>query len=390
VVNCALERASSDRRSYVLAERDAAELAAAEGRLPIQTIGEASGYAGLILSGRLGALPAAHAVAAHALAERQMALLRATPHWIDRVAAYALEEPLAPTADESAAISQRRETITRLRAARRAARTRSAKPRMVRVEMRWHGVQMVCTASRSEARGRRVSWIVIDPRLQQWTHRSRRVAVSLALRARVRRYGAYCLRRWDALSEPWALYRDHANTSVRRWDHLPLRDEIAAAIRADRIAQPSRTAPDHLGHRAWYWDPKAGCLVSPHQGTPWHSPELREEHWTEADVVRGTAGIHARRLPRDWRRAGWTAGARQEGPAPEDGKILVHGVVERAGRYVLGTTGWRAEWVLIRELSAPDIQTYLALRRVYPEVRVHLASSQTPAPAGEETIHEDR
>jgi hypothetical protein len=44
-------------------------------------------------------------------------------------------------------------------------------------------------------------------------------------------------------------------------------------------------------------------LVSPFQKTPWHEVTLRAEQWSDSAAVRGVAGIHARRLPRDWRRA---------------------------------------------------------------------------------------
>jgi hypothetical protein len=54
----------------------------------------------------------------------------------------------------------------------------------------------------------------------------------------------------------------------------------------------------------------------------------------------------------------------------------VHGVVERFGRYVLGAAGWRAEWVAIRELQAPDVETALALLRRYPDVRVHVMEQE--------------
>ena len=50
----------------------------------------------------------------------------------------------------------------------------------------------------------------------------------------------------------------------------------------------------------------------------------------------------------------------------------VHGIVERFGRYVLGTEGWRAEWVVIRKLMAPNTKTALALMRKYPDVVVHV------------------
>ena len=59
------------------------------------------------------------------------------------------------------------------------------------------------------------------------------------------------------------------------------------------------------------------------------------ERWSDTDAVRGEAGIHARRMPCDWR---FAVSPRA---MPEIGSCG-HGIVERFGRYVLGTAGWRA------------------------------------------------
>jgi hypothetical protein len=48
----------------------------------------------------------------------------------------------------------------------------------------------------------------------------------------------------------------------------------------------------------------------------------------------------------------------------------VIGVVERFGKYVLGTEGWRAEIVVIRKLRAPSTEIGLKLEQAYPEVEV--------------------
>ena len=82
-------------------------------------------------------------------------------------------------------------------------------------------------------------------------------------------------------------------------------------------------------------------------------------------------------MPYDWRQVDPSLV-----PEIEIGACNVHGIVERYGRYVLGTEGWRAEWVVIRELMAPDIATALKLMRQYPEVRVHINKR--------EVSHEDR
>jgi hypothetical protein len=132
---------------------------------------------------------------------------------------------------------------------------------------------------------------------------------------------------------------------------------------AVRVASaPAPDAPDTLGWRGWRWNGQV--LVSPIQKTEWHDSALRIEEWSDNDAVRGHAGIHARRLPRDWRRA--------DPAVTEIGRCDVHGIVERFGRFVLGTEGWRAEWVVIRELMAPDAETALALMRKYPDVKVHV------------------
>jgi hypothetical protein len=102
--------------------------------------------------------------------------------------------------------------------------------------------------------------------------------------------------------------------------------------------------------------------------TQWHEPTLRVEAWTNDAAVRGEAGIHAVRMPRDWLRA--------DPELTEIGHCDVHGIVERFGQYVLGTEGWRAEWVVIRELMAPNAETALALMRKYPDVRVHVKEQE--------------
>jgi hypothetical protein len=130
--------------------------------------------------------------------------------------------------------------------------------------------------------------------------------------------------------------------------------------------EPSAEAPDTLGWRGWRL--KGGLLVSPLRNTPWLDSTLRAERWSDCAAVCGAAGIHARRLPRDWRQA--------DPGVTEIGRCDVHGIVERFGRYVLGTEGWRAEWAAIRELMAPDARTASALMRRYPEVKVHIRARE--------------
>jgi hypothetical protein len=142
--------------------------------------------------------------------------------------------------------------------------------------------------------------------------------------------------------------------------------EISSIEERRWARKPSPDAPDTLGWRGWKWN--GSVLISPIKGTKWHDPTLRAEVWVDSAAVSGEAGIHAARVPRDWHRAGREF--------TEIGNCEIHGIVERFGRYVLGTEGWRAEWVVIRELMAPDAETALALMRKYPEVRVHVKEQE--------------
>lgn len=135
------------------------------------------------------------------------------------------------------------------------------------------------------------------------------------------------------------------------------------------FAKPDPKQPDTLGWRAWLWSEAEQRLMSPHQNTPWRADTLIVPEWDEGDAVRGVSGIHARLVPKNWRIIGWPdgdgSGALAENP------MLVTGVVERFGRYVLGTLGWRAEHVIIKELMAPSTEIGLAIEKAYPDVVVH-------------------
>jgi hypothetical protein len=113
-----------------------------------------------------------------------------------------------------------------------------------------------------------------------------------------------------------------------------------------------------------------------------------EAKWSFSAAVRGKAGIHAARMPYDWRRASlkdteleafaitgttqlaWIAinSTFNSGDLPETHII---GIVERFGKYVLGTEGWRAEWVIIKALKAPTTEVGLLLEQAYPDVEVY-------------------
>lgn len=137
-------------------------------------------------------------------------------------------------------------------------------------------------------------------------------------------------------------------------------------------------APNTMGWRWWVWNPERSLLMSPIQRAVWETPELRCETWDEDQIVRGVAGIHARLVPLQWTTAvsdevpqarGWQSeGIGSVGTsfyAP-----IITGLVERFGRFVLGTEGWRAEHVVIRKLYAPTTAIGLEIERAYPDVEV--------------------
>jgi hypothetical protein len=135
---------------------------------------------------------------------------------------------------------------------------------------------------------------------------------------------------------------------------------------------PDPEAPNTMGWRSWSFDIAAGVLRSPQIGTAWPDAELHCEEWCESDVIRGVAGIHAHLVPYGWADA--PSQQPQRGTPMPNGYMatlpIVTGIVERFGKFVLGTEGWRAEWVIIRKLSAPNRAVAAALREIYPEVEI--------------------
>lgn len=137
-----------------------------------------------------------------------------------------------------------------------------------------------------------------------------------------------------------------------------------------RAAAVDPDQPNTLGWRAWYWAPDQKMLRSIVQTNfYWESAELRVNNWDTSDVVRGTSGIHACLMPINWEIAD---PRRTDMPFTDHSSYynIVVGVVERFGRYVLGTTGWRAEWVIIRKLLAPTQELGLQIEIAYPDVHV--------------------
>ena len=141
---------------------------------------------------------------------------------------------------------------------------------------------------------------------------------------------------------------------------------VALAEERRSYAKPDPSAPTTLGWRLWVFNREQGVLCSPSMGTAWPTPELRVEAWEDTTALRGVSGIHALRVPLDPRRAVWPLASGVYAPR----NCVVTGIVERFGRYVLGTEGWRAEWVIIRSLRASSNKIGLALEQVYPDVEV--------------------
>ncbi len=140
-----------------------------------------------------------------------------------------------------------------------------------------------------------------------------------------------------------------------------------------KMIRPDPTQPDTLGWREWVWDADHKCLKSPQQETLWESDHLAARHWSNEDAVRGVAGIHAMLVPRHWKILN-EFGASPYGSPPSG--TVVTGIVERFGKYVLGTEGWRAEQVIIRELLAPSTEIGLELEQRYPDVIIHYSDQE--------------
>lgn len=282
----------------------------------------------------------------------------------------------------------------------------------------WRGLRFAYTVRAGRKRGvqpsQHESWSLHPDRADCWATTPRR-AVQLAARLPrvVLREPGLIVERMRVLTDPFG---PDINLHTTKWrmscidvacfetgavlyDSMPPPRERLRYINAARARLPNPEARSELGWRAWSLhraqeyshqrteiDDVLACLEpqaptykapiervllkSPHQGTIWHEAELRTPDWDEGDGVRYRSGIHARLMPHSWRYAGWFADGGSEGPKPS--AQTVHGVVERFGRYVLGTKGWRAEWVVIRELEAPTAPIAEALRLSYPEVLVHV------------------
>jgi hypothetical protein len=250
-----------------------------------------------------------------------------------------------------------------------------------RVILFWrHGIELEATIEQNPSWYRRRQSVTY--RVVGWTGYSRdtswRAAIQHWVHYQPKRIGTYNVfrSRRDNDLPTWTLkHASHPGPSRTIGRN---RRDLARLIRTDRKARYQASlalqdphAPDTLGWRVWYWDPKKKRLVSPHQGTVWETPELRVKKWDKGEAVRGVAGIHAARLPRDWRRAQLEHHGELSYYSNLARVLAIVGVVERFGKYVLGTEGWRAEIVVIRKLRAPNTKIGLELEKAYPDVEVY-------------------
>ena len=143
-------------------------------------------------------------------------------------------------------------------------------------------------------------------------------------------------------------------------------DPMQNAINTSHKVDPK--APTELGFRHWkYAD---GYLISPQYTRIWLTPEMRGEVDFGNTNVEGNSGVHAERMPVDPDKFVQLSYNHPICMSYNNSEVIVWGVVERFGDYILGEKGWRAEWVMIRTLYAPNNKIGQELERTYPEVRV--------------------
>ena len=380
--------ASSDRRSRTLEFRDAQALAERNGWITSQALGLVSNPEALNILGQWSKLHP------HEEAKHAARLIQGYKKWTTRdleacglVGLYHMAlGQLTP-----AEIATVEANELRIKALRQQRQIRKAVVRPVfgqrNIRFRWHGIEMQATVSRPVGwnpfnRKWRILYRVIghgSDNLMGAVVRSKREAVRHWLAQQPKVIGQYQVFRVYKGPVPyWSLYQI-GNPSVL-WMGARKRTWLAEFIRKGRktyrklrAAKMDPGQPDTLGWRVWFWDRRKERLLSPHRNTVWETPELRVKKWSNAEALRGLAGIHACRMPYDWRHAD----IRHHEELShynynyELGPRCVVGVVERFGKYVLGTEGWRAEIVVVRKLRAPTTQIGLALEKAYPEVEVY-------------------
>lgn len=149
---------------------------------------------------------------------------------------------------------------------------------------------------------------------------------------------------------------------------------LSAAIRHF----PDPSVSNTFGWRHWHIQPLTGLLVSPYRHTIWHTPELRCADYADNDSIRDVEGIHALLVPHDWINCPPSEHVHQLTAGKHITIPVISGIVERFGKYVLGSKGWRAEWVIVRKLAAPSRATEAILKLAYPDVEIIL---QPPEPS---------
>lgn len=338
----------------------------------------------------------------------RVALLRAslnrTSHWLPRMAAGALPTPPGLPADLRDAILAERDRIAKLRTARKRARSLSPTTTIKLHTSFRHKSPVNCGLDVSVTRKRGAGGrpLAVDWRLAGyvWEPRrfpSRRMALRHAAECRKWRTvwkskyvtAAYLrhLRQWAITCNGFGLAtgaqisREYpTREAAARW----LRDVVIPEARKRNASLPDPNANAALGWRCWTIDPLTGILHSPLRIAAWPDGELRCDDFPESPhgQPESAAGIYALLMPRDWKRAGTESLPFDANQTAEDS--LVTGVVERFGRYILGAKGWRAEWVVIRELQAQTVETKTLLERQYPNIPVWLAP---PANSDKEGPH---
>lgn len=152
--------------------------------------------------------------------------------------------------------------------------------------------------------------------------------------------------------------------------------------------------PTTLGFRGWFWLRHKNRLVSPVIGTFWEDSELIAPNYEGSSYSEfGQGGVHAYIVPENWKNEGlreidWDVAHTlknklgysrrrcwSDSPYPPsepyiEDFIPIKGIIERYGKYTLGTRGWRAERAVIRQLLAPNTEIGLALEKQYPEVEI--------------------
>jgi hypothetical protein len=175
----------------------------------------------------------------------------------------------------------------------------------------------------------------------------------------------------DGVTLIWAPHIVRRRRMIYKVDGIQY--ETRARARAAVATRPDPDAPATLGWRVWAW--REGRLVSPVRHTVWPEDGILEaEDWSDEAAVRGVAGIHARRMPLDWRRADpRIAGELDElaRQCQQEGYAVVDGIVECWGRVLHGTEGWRAQFARIIAVRAPTTEIGLAIEAVYPTIRVY-------------------